>query len=205
MTPNEHHTSKPASPTNRRSQNDLPRVALFVLAAMVVSVLIAMAAGSGQTRKRPQNVAALSTSTTQASVVLTPTPQATFTPTTVWTPTSSPEATPVPADTPTPQPTPYTGPNEVSMTYDPSSCHPSGVSPYPYLDIQNISQTIPMTWKLTLSDPSFSLWKTPPNPLQPGISGFFALVGPMTVSGPITVTFVANIGSWSGQVQPCAG
>jgi hypothetical protein len=104
----------------------------------------------------------------------------------------------------TPTVAPYTGPNYMSAVYDTSSCHPGAISPYPYLDVYNNSQDTAMAWKLSLSDSAYSVWKSPPNPIQAGLSDYFAFVGPMTAKGPLYVSFSGGIGSWSGTLQPCA-
>ena len=104
----------------------------------------------------------------------------------------------------TPTARPYTGHNYMSVGYDPSSCHPSAVSPYPYLDVGNASQTTAMSWHYSLSNGAFSLRASPPNPIPAGISEFWAFVGPMSTTTPLYVSISGSIGSWSGTLQPCS-
>jgi hypothetical protein len=99
---------------------------------------------------------------------------------------------------------PYTGPNYMQVTTDMDSCRPGAVSPYPYLDLVNTSTDTTLIWHMTISDPAFSLYHNPPNQLLPGWSNFIGFIGPMTATRPLTVTFVANIGYWSGTLQACS-
>ncbi len=118
------------------------------------------------------------------------------------TPTHGPDATPHMS----PTPTLYTGPNYMQVNYDLSSCHPGANSPYPYLDITDTNTTTPLYWRLTLSNPAYTLYQNPPNPIHPGPTwgDFFDFLGPMNTTAPLTVTFEGSIGNWSGVLQPCA-
>lgn len=94
----------------------------------------------------------------------------------------------------------------MKIDIDPTSCGPGAVSPYPYLDLANTSTDTTLTWHLTLSDASYTLYHNPPTSIRPGPgwTDFIAFVGSMGTTHPITVTFTGNIGYWSGTLQPCS-
>lgn len=127
-----------------------------------------------------------------------------------YTETAEPEGSPThgPDSTPHSIPTftPYTGPNYMRVGYDLSSCHPGAVSPYPYLDVTDTNATTPLYWRLTLSNSAYTLYQNPPNPIRPGATwgDYFAFIGPMSTTAPLTVTIEGSIGSWNGVLQPCA-
>lgn len=117
-------------------------------------------------------------------------------------PTDTSDATPHRTSTPTV----YTGPNYMSVSYNLSSCHPGANSPYPYLDVEDTNPTTPLYWHLTLSDPAYTLYQNPPNPITPGPtwSDYFDFIGPMNTTASLVVTIEGSIGSWSGVLKPCA-
>lgn len=173
-------------------------VGLFVACALLLMVgsLAMLAHGGTPGSTHPVSRQSANTTGTAADSTLTEATEPGATPThgRVGPPDSSPTRTP------------YTGPNYMHVAYDYSSCHPGAVSPYPYLDVTDTNAHTPLYWTLTLSDPTYTLYANPPNPIQPGPTwgSFFAFSGPMDTTAPLTVTFEGSIGNWSGVLQPCA-
>ena len=173
-------------------------IGLFVACALLLMVgsLAVLAHGGNPGSTHPVSKQSANTTGNGADSTLTETTEPGDTP------THGPERT----TQPIPTPTLYTGPNYMRVGYDLSSCHPGAVSPYPYLDVTDTNTTTPLYWRLTLSNPAYSLYQKAPNPLLPSYTygAFFAFSGPMDTTAPLTVTFEGSIGSWSGVLQPCA-
>jgi hypothetical protein len=106
-------------------------------------------------------------------------------------------------DTATSQPTgaatdtPYAGPTPIRVTYASSSCQNMANSPYPYLNLDNTSQTEYLHWRIEVGNSAYTLWKGDQmaNPTGPSISMFLDFVGPMGASGPLGISIYTNMGN----------